>query len=82
MRIWLALHLRRVAEWLDPAPLQALLDGLQLRARALTAAQEPLFTGPGFGEAKRHNVYAQLQKDFPRLSRRVISRAIEDALGD
>ena len=34
------------------------------------------------GEAKRHRVYAQLLKEFPALSKRQVSLAIELALAD
>ena len=56
---------------LDPA--------LRARIEALTALQEI----PGLsGEAKRHQVYARLIKDFPRMTRREISLAIEVALSE
>lgn len=34
----------------------------------------------GFGESKRHQVYAQLQKDLPEVAKRHIGLAIEVAL--
>lgn len=76
MRRWLAQGLRRVADWLDPAPDRG---PLVTRARVLCDLEDAI-RGPGFGEAKRHQVYARLLKDFPEVPKRAIARAIEDAL--
>lgn len=46
-------------------------------AQPLVARVEPL---PQSGEWKRHQVYAALLKQFPATPKRVIARAIEDAL--
>lgn len=75
MRQSIARFLRRLAEWLDPQHDPVVLE----RARALAAQAEVVF-GPGFGEAKRHMVYARLIKDFPDKTRRFLSRLIEDAV--
>jgi len=48
------------------------------RAVALVREQET-YKDRG-GEAKRHQVYARLQKEFPGLLKRKISRIIEDAV--
>lgn len=57
-----------------PVPADDLLD----RARVLTQAQES-YAGRS-GEAKRHQVYAQLWKEFPERSKRQMARTIEAAL--
>ena len=75
MRVWVARQLRRVATWLDPGPDQDLLS----RARVLTQAADASFPS-GYGEAKRHQVYSRLMKEFPEHSKRALSRAIEGAL--
>ena len=72
----LARLFRRVAEWLDPHYNPALLS----RARELTKLAEETHVGSGFGEARRHQVYARLIKEFPSWSRRAISLVIEAAL--
>lgn len=81
MKKKLALWCRLLADWLDPImrEIEVLpdLSALNLRARLLTAQQE---LGAGSGEYKRHQVYAQLIKDFPLEKRRNISMAIEDAV--
>ena len=74
MRIWLALKLRQLAAWLDPPS-----GPLAIRTRVLIHEAEQRL-GAGFGEAKRHQVYAQLIKEFPALSKRHLSLAIEHAL--
>lgn len=64
--------LKRVLRYLEPdSPALA-------RARALVAAADALKDASG--EYKRHQVYARLLKEFPRESKRAISRAIEEAL--
>lgn len=79
----IARWLRLAADWLDPPVVVVPPDQGPLLARAgeLVGVAERIF-GAGFGEAKRHQVYARLTKDFPDISRRVISRAIEAALGE
>ena len=71
----LARWLRRIAEWLDPLHDPILLA----RAKELVEKWEKEL-GPGFGEAKRHQVYAKLLKEFPAIAKRVISATIEEAL--
>jgi len=55
-------------------------DDLAQAADRLVAAWEAQL-GAGFGEAKRHQVYAALIKQFPAVEKRSIARAIEDAVG-
>ena len=56
------------------------------RARELCAEQDGLYAPlseakrAASGEARRHAVYARLIKEFPGVSRRMISRAIEAGL--
>lgn len=80
MRV-IAAWLRRLADRLDPpvAPVAPDLGPLLARAVALVAEQEARWPDRD-GEAKRHQVYAALIKAFPGESKRVIARAIEDAL--
>lgn len=54
-------------------------DALYHRALVLTAAADQRHS-PDHGEAKRHQVYSQLQKEFPAQGKRTLSRAIEAAL--
>ena len=53
---------------------------LLVRTQVLTREQNTIEGRSG--EAKRHQVYARLIKDFPETSHRVLARAIEDALAD
>lgn len=55
-------------------------DLVLLRAVTLVRHQDSLRPQSGLGESKRHQVYAQLIKDFPHVSKRQISRSIEDAI--
>ena len=71
----IAYYLRRLAEWLDPLSDPTVLS----RARELTQEWESKL-GAGFGEAKRHQVYARLIKEFPEKSKRQLSAIIEAAL--
>jgi hypothetical protein len=76
VRTTLAAWLRRLAAWIDePPPLDALAE----RAYALVRHEESQ-NPHSSGESKRHQVYARLIKEFPTRSKRVLSRAIEDAL--
>lgn len=80
MKAWCAQQLRRLADWLDPPPpVRTSLSPLEFRAVALTQWQDGHWPDRD-GEAKRHQVYAQLVKEWPDTSRREISRAIETAL--
>lgn len=54
-------------------------DALYHRALVLTAAADQRHS-PDHGEAKRHQVYSQLQKEFPAARKRAIGRAIEAVL--
>lgn len=54
-------------------------DAVLTRARLLTLEQDMRWPDRS-GEAKRHQVYAALVKEYPDLSRRRLSRAIEEAL--
>jgi len=96
MRIWLAGRLRRWADALDPppvapdpppvapdpppvAPVALVVDRGPLfdRARVLIAAVEPIHLS---GEARRHQVYARLIKEFPAERRRDLAFLIEQVL--
>lgn len=73
----LALWLRRLADWCDPPSVEA---SPYVTVARLYVAEAEKRLGAGFGEAKRHQVYAALIKSFPRASKRVLARAIEDAI--
>lgn len=73
----LAGWLRLLADWLDPV--QSPDGELLARARRLVTLAEARFGG-GYGEAKRRDVFAQLMKEFPSATKRLISQVIEDAL--
>ena len=75
MRHTIGAWLRRLAEWVDPT----LWDEIDETAERLARAAEEAH-GAGFGEAKRHQVYARLIKVYPTVSKRLLSRAIEDAV--
>lgn len=83
VRLLLIQGLRWLLARLEPArgPLTKLgvLDPVLARAVALTREQESRWPERS-GEAKRHQVYALLLKEFPDTSKRSVSRAIEDAL--
>ena len=57
---------------LDPKP-------FLVRVRVLVSAWEAKL-GAGFGEAKCHNVYAQLLKEYPTARKRDLRYAIERVL--
>lgn len=84
MRARLAMFLRRLAEWLDVQPVTAEIllsvpvDELYARTVALTRVQEQI--DGRSGEAKRHQVLAQLRKEFPTTATRSLALAIEAAL--
>lgn len=59
------------------APLSPALLAALPRATALTAKWEPVEAS---GEYKRHQVYAELLKRFPRTPRLELSRAVDEAL--
>lgn len=66
--------LLRLLAWLGPEPDTPWLA----RARELTADAERY--GHRSGEWRRHVVYARLIKEFPMVSRRELSKAIEQGL--
>lgn len=75
--------LRALADWLDSSTVAEILlsipvDELYARAVELTRAQEAI--DGRSGEAKRHQVLAQLRKDHPDATTRAIALAIEAAL--
>ena len=76
MKQWLIRCLKRMLAYLEPPPPCSLYAA---SARPLLLAAEATF-GPGFGEAKRHYVYARLIDQYPQVSKRLLARAIEDAL--
>jgi hypothetical protein len=73
--------LRLILGWLEGQAVAVLIvpaDALLERATILTQAQRGI---PGrAGEAKRHQVYARLIKEFPNRDHRDMARAIEAAL--
>lgn len=75
--LWL-IH-QRLPPPIIPMPPRTHSAPLVLRAVELVTAQDDVEGRSG--EAKRHQVYAALQKEFPNVSKRAISRAIETALG-
>lgn len=79
LRQTLARWLRALAGWIDvPADAPA-LGPVAALARVLVQEQETRWPERS-GEAKRHQVYAQLLDVFPGTPKRALSRAIEDAL--
>lgn len=54
-------------------------DALYDRACELVTIVDTTFTS-GYGEAKRHQVYSRLIKEFPSIPKRIISRTIEAAI--
>lgn len=83
LRQTLARWLRALATWVDvPVGLPAAAPNLEpvvILARTLVQEQETRWPDRS-GEAKRHQVYAQLLDAFPETPKRALSRAIEDAL--
>lgn len=78
IRLWLVEWLYRIAAWIDiPSPEAPPPDGLFQRAVVLVRDADKL---DGSGEAKRHQVYARLIKEFPARSKRDISLSIEAGL--
>jgi hypothetical protein len=77
MRTWLIRLLLWLVAKLEP---EDAVSPLLARARSLTALWEARTTGKGFGEMKRHNCLAQLIKEYPTVSKRELSRVIEEAL--
>lgn len=79
-RQFLADGLRELAGMLaEPVVHVEVATPLLRRARELTAHHETQWTD---GEQRRHQVYAQLIKEFPGESKRALSRAIEAGLPD
>lgn len=84
-----SLIVRVLRAWLrtlepEPAPVDAValmvpIDALLANARVLVQAQETRYPSRS-GEAKRHQVYAELVKLFPDRTKRAIAVAIEAAL--
>jgi len=81
--VWItATVLLVVAVWLVQrrmTPKEVVVDPILARARVLTAEQDERW-GDRDGEAKRHQVYSRLIKEFPDRQKRELARAIEDAL--
>jgi hypothetical protein len=67
--------LKWLVRWLETTPAPLLM-----RARSLTALYELDGPDTNGGEWRRSQVYGRLQHEFPRVTKRAISRAIEDAL--
>jgi hypothetical protein len=84
---WIREHVIAVLRWLltqlEPAKVVletvGVLDPVLARAVALTLEQDQRWPERS-GEAKRHQVWSQLRKEFADASGKAISRAIEDAL--
>lgn len=74
----IARWLRRAADWIDP-PAPRVDTAVVRLARTLAATQNDRWPDRS-GEAKRHQVFAQLIDAFPTTSKRALARAIEDAL--
>ncbi len=80
MKKWLASWVQRLLNWLDPAAAPAPapdVSTLAGMADSLVRAAGELDVD---GEYRRHRVYARLIKTYPTEPKRVLSRAIEDAL--
>lgn len=69
--------MRVCADWMDVP------ESTPFERRAIELAREQEDRWPERdGEAKRHQVYARLIKEFPEMRRRVLARVIEDAVAD
>ena len=83
LKQWLVLGLTSLLTWLDPPkppdPYAGDLNPYAEAAIPLVLEWEERL-GTGYGDAKRAQVYSRLQKRFPGVSKRILSRAIEDAL--
>ena len=66
---------------LDPTAVRLLVprDAVLAAAVALVRQWDTSHPAPGFGEMKRHQVYAQLQKDFPTAAKGDLALVIEAA---
>ncbi len=83
--LWVLVQSGRLLRWLEPLPTATdpVLEPPHVgAARDLTAHWEQQIPAPGYGEAKRHQVLAALQKAYPHVSKRALCQAIEDALPD
>lgn len=71
-----------VVQWLDPsvALIAVSRDALYTRAGELMQLEEHRKSVDPSGEQRRHQVYARLRKEFPAVSWRAISLAMEAAL--
>lgn len=76
MRLWVAAKAQQLANWCDPTRVVlTIADGpLLSRARGWVVWAERHFDN---GEARRHQVYARLLKEFPDTPKREIALAIE-----
>jgi hypothetical protein len=77
MRATLARWLRQLADLIDPP--QHTDPALLKEAGNLCFMQEVCWPGRS-GEAKRHQVYSQLLKQFPDRNKRAVAKAIEAVL--
>jgi hypothetical protein len=57
-----------------------MLTPLEIRAKELCLEQDVISAPGTSGEYKRHNVISRLMKEFPQISKREISLAIEKGL--
>ena len=73
---------RYLIEWLGGTLTPRVRPAVLAAAKRLVAKEEAALPDSGYGENKRHRVYAQLIKDFEgtEVSRRELSLAIEEAL--
>ena len=75
--LWLA----RLGGWIAPPCTRAHLDvPPTLAGRIMELALEQHASPTSSGEAKRHQVYARLLKDFPNMPHRQVALAIEVVL--
>ena len=64
------------SERLKDTPLAEVPATLLMRAKELNDGAEHAFPD-GFGEARRHDVFARLMKEYPEVSKRLLSYSIE-----
>lgn len=76
----IARWLRRLADWLDPPPPPKRVRTPYADTTRLFMEQAEIRLGPGFGDAKRRDVYAALMKVFPQARKRDLAYAIEQIM--
>jgi hypothetical protein len=80
--LWLLIRSGLFEEWIEEElkKRNSVAAALLARAEVLCFEQEATSSPGTSGEYKRHNVYARLIKEFPAISKREISKAIEQGL--